>query len=61
MDNKLRSSASPDPARAERHKRRPYKAPVLIEYGPVAKLTQMGTGSVTDGMGGLQNVMEMCL
>ena len=28
--------------------RRAYVAPVLVEYGTVAKLTQTGGGSVTD-------------
>lgn len=29
--------------------RRTYKAPALIEYGPVGKLTQAGMGSLLEG------------
>ena len=29
--------------------RKPYKSPELVEYGSVAKLTQGGSGSQTDG------------
>ena len=54
MNNKLRTSEPPDRPIRDRKGRRPYKKPALIEYGPVAKLTQMGAGSVSDGMGGFQ-------
>ena len=40
---------------------RPYRAPTLIEYGPVVKLTQ-GTRSVmNDGPMGGHRRMAMCL
>lgn len=31
-------------------KKKPYKAPVLLEYGSVAKLTEGGQGSYIDSM-----------
>ena len=37
----------PAPGRA----RRPYKAPTLVEYGSVAKLTQGSSGTRYDGGG----------
>ena len=42
--------------------KKPYVTPCLVEYGSVAKLTQGGPGSVTDGgmMGaGMQSGMGM--
>jgi hypothetical protein len=39
--------------------RRPYKAPELIDYGTVAKLTQGGNGSFNDLFGGMR--MMVCL
>ena len=39
--------------------RQAYVAPKLVEYGSVAKLTQAGTGSFTDG-GGMMMMMA-CL
>ncbi|RPH81972.1 MAG: lasso RiPP family leader peptide-containing protein [Nitrospiraceae bacterium] len=44
--------------------KKPYVTPCLVEYGSVAKLTQGGAGSVTDGgmMGaGMRSAMMMCL
>ena len=42
-------------------KRRPYKAPALTEYGPVAKITEaMLIGSKSDGGPGLL-MMRQCL
>ncbi len=42
-----RPKAEPAPGRA----RRPYKAPALVEYGSVAKLTQGSSGTKSDGGG----------
>ncbi len=30
--------------------KKPYKTPVVTEYGNVAKLTQSGAGSISDGV-----------
>lgn len=44
--------------RPERPERRPYTMPTLVEYGPVAKLTQMmATGSIVDGGGGMMTCL----
>lgn len=43
-----RSSDRPD-RRHPQPTRRPYTAPSLTEYGPIAKLTQMMRGSGADG------------
>ena len=41
--------------------RKSWRAPRLTEYGPVAKLTQGGNGSLNDGgMGAMMN-MQVCL
>jgi hypothetical protein len=61
MNNERRTSEPASRPARDRKTRRPYLQPALVEYGPVAKLTQMGAGSVTDGMGGLQSYMAMCL
>jgi hypothetical protein len=52
--DKTRSTPRADQApRPKPDRRRPYRAPVLTEYGPVAKLTQMNfNGSLGDGGGG---------
>jgi hypothetical protein len=41
----------PDDAPQPKSDRRPYAAPLLIEYGTVAKLTQTGGVTVNDFMG----------
>ncbi len=41
----------------DRTRRQPYRSPVLVEYGPVAKLTQAG-GSKSGDAGGRKG---MCL
>jgi hypothetical protein len=52
--------SSPDPeGRRERPPRRPYRAPSLTEYGPIAKLTQMMVGTGADG--GPSGNRRMCL
>ena len=33
----------------DRPAKKPYTAPEVVEYGSVAKLTQSGAGSITDG------------
>jgi hypothetical protein len=34
---------------AERPQKKTYATPVITEYGSVAKLTQSGVGSISDG------------
>jgi hypothetical protein len=48
-------------ARQPRSTRRPWRAPRLTEYGPVAKLTQTGAGSLADGGHGKGTDMRTCL
>lgn len=58
MKNEERAP-QPDRPRERDLRRRPYRPPRLTEYGPVVKLTQMGTGSLADGMGAF--MMNACL
>ena len=44
-----RQTPEADDRKAPRHAKKPYAAPVVTEYGSVAKLTQSGTGSMVDG------------
>jgi len=39
----------PAPVGDERPAKKPYAAPEIVEYGSVAKLTQSGAGSISDG------------
>jgi hypothetical protein len=41
--------------------RKPWRAPRLTEYGPVAKLTQSGLGSIGDGGMGAMMTQMVCL
>ena len=41
--------------------RKPWRAPRLTEYGPVAKLTQSGLGSIGDGGMGAMMSQMVCL
>lgn len=50
-----KSSTEPRP------RRRPWRAPKLTEYGPVAKLTQTGLGSISDGGMGSMMSQRTCL
>jgi hypothetical protein len=38
-----------DDRQPPRSQKKPYATPVLTEYGNVAKLTQSGPGSISDG------------
>jgi hypothetical protein len=42
-------------------RRSPYRTPELIEYGPVAKLTQGTLTTMNDSVGGGMSMMMMCL
>jgi hypothetical protein len=42
-------------------RRSPYHTPELIEYGPVAKLTQGTLTTMNDAVGGGMRMMAMCL
>jgi hypothetical protein len=44
-----RQTPEADDRKAPRHAKKPYAAPVVTEYGSVAKLTQSGAGSMVDG------------
>jgi hypothetical protein len=44
-----RQQADADDRRATRLAKKPYATPVVTEYGSVAKLTQSGAGSISDG------------
>ena len=44
-----RKEPPPDERRPSRAAKRPYATPVVTEYGNVAKLTQSGNGSISDG------------
>ena len=48
MEEKRHKSESDD-RRPARRPKKPYATPVVTEYGNVAKLTQSGAGSITDG------------
>ena len=39
--------------------KRPYATPTVTEYGSVAKLTQSGTGTTSDGLG--RKLQRTCL
>jgi hypothetical protein len=41
--------------------RKPWRTPRLTEYGPVAKLTQSGLGSIGDGGMGAMMSQMVCL
>jgi hypothetical protein len=51
MTTKRGSERKPD-APEPRPQRRPWRKPQFTEYGPVAKLTRTGLGSVADGGSG---------
>ena len=52
MDETRSRPGSDDQVRTAPDRRRPYKTPILTEYGSVAKLTQnMAVGSRADGGG----------
>jgi len=44
-----RPAPDADERPAARLGKKPYKTPEVTEYGSVAKLTQSGAGSITDG------------
>ena len=44
-----RQQPDADDRRTIRLEKKPYAAPVITEYGSVAKLTQSGAGSISDG------------
>jgi hypothetical protein len=44
-----RKKPDSDDRQTTRNSKKPYATPVLTEYGNVAKLTQSGAGSITDG------------
>jgi hypothetical protein len=46
---KTATANAPAPAQAEPTPRRPYVAPVLVEYGTIAKLTQGTRTRLNDG------------
>lgn len=48
MEEKRQEPESDD-RRAAGSQKKPYAPPVVTEYGNVAKLTQGGNGSITDG------------
>ena len=55
-----RKEPAPSERQPARTRKKPYTTPVITEYGNVAKLTQGGNGSITDGMfGGSQR--KSCL
>jgi hypothetical protein len=49
-----------DEPRKTRSPKKPYSTPVVTEYGNVAKLTQSGAGSITDGTG-INSQLKSCL
>jgi hypothetical protein len=49
------------PTRPGRRGRQAYRAPALVEYGPIAKLTQGTLTTMNDGVGGGMRRMMMCL
>ena len=48
MEQKRKEPESDD-RRPARGPKKPYTTPIITEYGNVAKLTQSGFGSITDG------------
>jgi hypothetical protein len=50
-----------DDRRAARAPKKKYATPVVTEYGNVAKLTQSGTGSISDGGGPSTSQKKSCL
>jgi hypothetical protein len=44
-----RPTPDADDRQAPRFAKKPYAAPVVTEYGSIAKLTQSGAGSISDG------------
>ncbi len=55
-----RQKREADDRDAARHPKKPYATPVVTEYGNVAKLTQSGYGSISDG-GGFSSQLKSCL
>jgi len=49
-----------DEPRKTRSPKKAYSTPVVTEYGNVAKLTQSGAGSITDGTG-FNSQLKSCL
>ena len=49
-----------DDRRPARSPKKPYATPVVTEYGNVAKLTQSGPGSISDGTP-TNSQMKSCL
>ena len=43
------------------HRRKPYRSPELLEYGPVAKLTQGTLSKNSDFFSGGFRMTQMCL
>jgi hypothetical protein len=57
---KERRAPDADDGRTPRLAKKPYATPVVTEYGSVAKLTQSGAGSITDGTG-FNSQLKSCL
>jgi hypothetical protein len=55
-----RKKPDSDDRRPTRNSKKPYATPVVTEYGNVAKLTQSGAGSITDGTP-TNSQMKSCL
>jgi hypothetical protein len=55
-----RQQPDADDLRPVRASKKPYAAPVLTEYGNVAKLTQSGAGSISDSSP-LNSQLKSCL
>ena len=49
VDQKRQQPDADDRRRPARGTKKPYTTPVVTEYGNVAKLTQSGAGSISDG------------
>ena len=50
MEQKRQAPDDPDrAAKAVKNVKKPYATPEVVEYGSVAKLTQSGAGSISDG------------
>jgi hypothetical protein len=47
-----RKELKPSERQPARTRKKPYTTPVVTEYGNVAKLTQGGNGSISDGLPG---------
>lgn len=59
MEQLLERDGSSIATPATKRVRNVYVSPHLLKYGSVAKLTRNNTGSVSDGMSGLEMAMTM--